>query len=205
MKTPLFKYLILALILSCSQQAVAMEPREIVQQSAHKILEDINTNRADYEAHPEKLTALINNELMPWFDNIYAARLILGRYGRGVPAEKIQTFASAMQELLVKRYASSMLSFKSQDQMQVHALRGKNTDKLTRVRTRIALGNSQWVPVEYSFHKSNDEWKLFDVTAEGISYIITYRNQIGPMVQVDGLDAVISSLQSGEVEMAEKQ
>lgn len=201
MKLSLIKTTLIFLLLGISLQTQAMEPREIIQQSAHEVLSKINANRADYEANPEKLIQLVNNVLMPWFDDIYAARLILGRHGRGVPPEKIQLFASAMQDLLVERYANSMLQFISKDQLKVLALRGKNTEKLTRVRARIALANNQWVPVEYSFHKVGDSWKMFDVTAEGISYIITYRNQIGPMVQADGLDAVIESLRSGSVKL----
>ncbi len=201
MKLPLIKAILICLLLSFSLQTQAMEPREIIQQSAHEVLTKINANRADYEANPEKLIQLVDDVLMPWFDDVYAARLILGRHGRGVPAEKIQLFASAMQDLLVERYASSMLSFVSKDQLEVLKLRGKNTEKLTRVRARIALANNQWVPVEYSFHKVGDMWKMFDVTAEGISYIITYRNQIGPMVQADGIDAVIENLRSGSVKL----
>lgn len=203
MMRSLFKIFLLSLLLSFNLQAMAMEPREIIQESAHEILENINANRDDYEANPEKLIQLVNDVLMPWFDDIYAARLILGRYGRGVPEEKIQAFATAMQDLLVERYANSMLRFKSKDQLDVLALRGKNTEKLTRVRARIALDNNQWIPVEYSFHKVGDMWKMFDVTAEGISYIITYRNQIGPMVQADGLDAVTEKLRSGKIKLKE--
>ncbi|MCF6263724.1 MAG: ABC transporter substrate-binding protein [Xanthomonadales bacterium] len=201
MRLPLIKATLIFLLLSFSLQTQAMEPREIIQQSAHEVLTKINANRADYEANPEKLIQLVDDVLMPWFDDVYAARLILGRHGRGVPADKIQLFASAMQDLLVERYASSMLGFKSKDQLEVLKLRGKNTEKLTRVRARIALANNQWVPVEYSFHKVGDMWKMFDVTAEGISYIITYRNQIGPMVQADGIDAVIENLRSGSVKL----
>lgn len=203
MQSAIVKTIFLTLLLAFSLPATAMEPRDIIQDSAHDIFDIINTNRADYEAHPEKLVQLVNDILMPWFDDIYAARLILGRHGRGVPADKIQAFASAMQDLLVQRYANSMLRFKSKDQLQVLELRGTNTDKLTRVRARIAMDNNQWIPVEYSFHKVGDMWKLFDVTAEGISYIITYRNQIGQMVQADGLDAVTESLRSGTVELAD--
>lgn len=201
MKLRLINTFLFGFLLSFSLQTQAMEPREIIQQSAHEVLSEINANRADYEAHPGKLIQLIDDVLMPWFDDVYAARLILGRHGRGVPAEKIQLFASAMQDLLVERYANSMLRFISKDQLEILELRGKNTEKLTRVRARIALANKQWVPVEYSFHKVGDMWKMFDVTAEGISYIITYRNQIGPMVQANGIDAVTENLRSGRVNL----
>jgi len=201
-----FKYtqtLLFSFMLIFSLNAMAMGPRAIIQDTAHEVLQKLNSDRADYEAHPEKLIQLVNDTLMPWFDKTYAGRLILGRFGRGVSPEKIEAFAMAMQDLLVERYANSMLRFQSEDQLEVMELRGKNTDKLTRVRSRIALGDGKWIPVEYSFHKVGDMWKLFDVTAEGISYIITYRNQIGPMVQADGVDAVTERLRSGKIKLAD--
>ena len=71
------------------------------------------------------------------------------------------------------------------------------------MQTRIKLESGSYAPVDYAFHKTGQGWKAFDVSVEGISYIITYRNQFGPQIQKDGLDAVIAKLQSGEVELAE--
>lgn len=177
----------------------AAEPFDIIVDTTDQIFTDITTNRIDYEAHPEKLEALVNQTLLPVFDDFYAARLILGRQGRGLSDEKIAEFAATMRELLVSRYARSMLSLVGKQQPEVLPMRGKNSDKLTRVRTRVNLGNGKWAPIDYSFHKTEQGWKVFDMTAEGISYIMTYRNQIGPMVQADGLDAVIEKLRNGKI------
>ena len=193
--------MILISLLFFSAPVSAAEPFDIIVDTANLIFTDINTNYDDYEAHPEKLEQLVKETLLPVFDNIYAARLILGRQGRGVSDEKLAEFATAMQNLLVSRYAQSMLSLAGKNQPEVLPMRGNNTDKLTRVRTRVALGNGKWAPVDYSFRKTEQGWKVFDMTAEGISYIMTYRNQIGPMVQADGIDAVINKLSSGKIKL----
>jgi phospholipid transport system substrate-binding protein len=57
--------------------------------------------------------------------------------------------------------------------------------------------------VDYAFHKTPDGWKAFDVIVEGISYITTYRNQIMPDVQANGIDSVLERLGSGQLELAE--
>ncbi len=191
-------------LLFISTAIQAAEPIDIIVNTTDQIFTDININRADYEANPEKLEALINQTLIPVFDDFYAARLILGRQGRGLSDEKITEFATTMRELLVSRYAQSMLTLVGKDQPEVLPMRGKNSDKLTRVRTRVHLGNGKWAPIDYSFHKTNQGWKVFDMTAEGISYIMTYRNQIGPMVKTDGLDAVIEKLNSGKIQLRGK-
>ncbi len=102
-----------------------------------------------------------------------------------------------MSYVLTNRYADGLLQFKSDNQMKIMPMRGTNTEKLTRVRTRVMLTNGGYAPVDYAFRKTENGWKAFDVTVEGISYIITFRNQIGPRVQADGIDKVTDDLIAG--------
>jgi phospholipid transport system substrate-binding protein len=81
--------------------------------------------------------------------------------------------------------------------------RGDLNEKLTRVRTRVKLPRGGEVPIDYAFHKTADGWQAFDVIVEGISYVTTFRNQIMPDVQANGIDSVIASLTSGELELTE--
>jgi phospholipid transport system substrate-binding protein len=115
----------------------------------------------------------------------------------------VEGFANAMSSLLSQRYAEGLLQFNSEDQIQVLPLKGNNSDRLTKVQTRIKLDSGGFAPVDYVFRKTENGWKAFDVSVEGISYIITYRNQFGPEIQKDGLDAVIARLESGEVQLPE--
>jgi len=52
------------------------------------------------------------------------------------------------------------------------------------------------------FRMTDDGWKIFDVVVEGISYIVSFRNQIKQEVSANGLDAVIERLTSGDLDLA---
>jgi phospholipid transport system substrate-binding protein len=82
-------------------------------------------------------------------------------------------------------------------------MKGKNTDKLTRVRTRIKLEGGGFAPVDYSFRMTEQGWKAFDVMVEGISYVITFRNQISPRVEAEGIDKVTADIVAGNVKIDE--
>ncbi len=179
--------------------AQEQSPEEIIQSTAGEVLNILNDQKAYYRDHPEELEHLVNHRLMDLFDLDYAARLVLGRHGRSASAEQINAFGIAMRDLLVRRYSQGLLDFESEDQLQILPLSGKNSDRLTRVRTRVKLGSGGFAPVDYAFRKTDQGWRAFDVSVEGISYITTYRNQIGPQVQQDGIDAVIDGLRSGSV------
>lgn len=175
------------------------EPQELVTQVSNALFEDINQNRVAYSENPEGLNKLINDVFIPLLDRQFSARLILGKHGRGLQPDKIDAFGEALMNQLVGRYSEGLLEFDSRDQVEVLPLTGRNTDRQTKVRTRILLNNGEKAPVDYVLRKTDDGWKAFDVIIEGISYVATYRNQFGEEISRDGFDKVLKRLQSGDI------
>ena len=194
---------VLLLLAAGPTPAADHDPSVIIKTTAGRVMDMLNAQRGYYIDHPEELNHVVEHEVLPIFDLIYAARLILGRHGRGASEQQLQDFASAMSQLLISRYSDGVLQFQSKDQLEVLPLVGKNTDRLTRVRTRVRLENGSRAPVDYAFRRTEGQWKVFDVTVEGISYITTYRNQIGPQVQQDGIDNVTEKLRGGKITLNE--
>jgi phospholipid transport system substrate-binding protein len=91
------------------------------------------------------------------------------------------------------------MRFRSREQLEVLPLRGDLNERATRVRTRVRLDTGGFAPVDYVFRNTDEGWKVFDVIIEGISYVSTYRSQIMPEVEANGLDAVIQRLASGDL------
>ena len=179
------------------------DPFSRIEDVTVHLFADVTENMQHYTDNPEDLQILVRTDLMPLLDIKYAARLVLGRAGRGIEKEKIDEFADCMSNLLIKRYSTGLLYFSSEVKLRVLPQRGDLNDKLTRVRTRVQLPKGGEAPVDYAFHKTADGWKAFDVIVEGISYVTTYRNQIMPDDQANGIDSVIARLSSGEFELAE--
>lgn len=187
----------------CADHIRGDDPVSLVQDTTVHIFEDVTDNLERFKANPEELQALVKKDLLPLLDVNYAARLVLGRAGRGLPEEKIDQFADSMSTLLINRYSTGLLYFSSEVELRVLPQRGELNEKLTRVRTRVKLPSGGEAPVDYAFRKTADGWKAFDVIVEGISYVTTYRNQIMPEVQANGIDSVIERLNSGQLKLAE--
>lgn len=184
-------------------QTTADDPVTLVETITGQIFSNVTENMEAYKANPDALEELIRSDLMPLLDVKYAARLILGRAGRGIEKEKVDEFAVCMSNLLINRYSMSLLYLSSEVKLEVLPQRGDLNEKLTRVRTRVTLPNGGQAPIDYAFRKTADGWKAFDVVVEGISYITTYRNQIMPDVQANGIDSVIERLNSGQMQLSE--
>ena len=179
------------------------DPVSLVEDTTVHIFADVAENLEEYTANPEALQTLVRRDLMPLLDVDFTARLVLGRAGRGIKKEKIDEFADCMSELLINRYSRGLLYFGGGTKLWVLPQRGELNEKITRVRSRVTLPNGKQAPVDYAFHKTPDGWKAFDVIVEGISYVTTYRNQIMPDVQANGIDSVIARLGTGDLELAE--
>lgn len=195
----LFGALILVLSSSPASAVDERDPVTIITEASTKILEVLDSRRAEFTASPELLADVVRENLLPLIDTEYSARLILGRSGRGISAEQLSAFSNAMSDVLIRRYSESLLEFNCENLMTVLPMKGNNTNKLTRVRTRIELTRGGFVPVDFAFHKTDEGWKTFDVTVEGISYVITFRNQISPRVKVEGIDKVTADIVAGNM------
>lgn len=197
----MIRALILSTALIVSLPALAQEPREIVSNNTDRVIEMIEENRPHYEQNPDALREDIREILMPTIDIVYSARLVLGSHGRDLDEEQIEAFAEALGDQLLNRYATALLEYDLRDRFEILPERGENTERMTRVRTRIKLEGSNRAPLDYVFRKNDGHWQVFDVIVEGISYVSTFRNQIGEEIRRDGFDKMLERLQSGEVEL----
>jgi len=179
----------------------AEEPREIIEDTTSRIISLIEENREVYEQDAERMREDVREILMPRIDTVYSARLVLGQHGRGVDREDVEEFAAALAEQLLRRYSSALLEYDLQDRLEILGMTGENTERMTRVRTRIRLDGSNRAPMDYVFRKTDGEWLVFDVIVEGISYVATFRNQIGEEIRRHGFDGLMERLRRGDVEL----
>lgn len=176
-------------------------PVDIVRETTNELFSLVAENRETYESDIQALRDDIRPILLEEVDTLYSGRLVLGRSSRGMEREKIEEFSDALSELLIRRYADGLLDFQTRDQVEILPLAGDNTERMTRVKTRVRMNNGEEAPVDYVFRKTDQGWKIFDVIVEGISYVTTFRNQIGEQIRQEGFDATLEKLKQGEVEI----
>lgn len=172
---------------------------EIIRDLSTDLFALVEEKRAAFEADPALLQQELREHLLPHLDTIHSARLVLGRHGRGLEREQVEAFAETLSEMLMGRYADGLLEFRSRDQVEILPLAGENSERATRVRTRVRLPSGQRAQVDYVLRKAGEEWRVFDVIIEGISFVATFRNQIGEEIRRYGFDAMLARLQAGEI------
>jgi phospholipid transport system substrate-binding protein len=169
-------------------------PQEIVENSAKRMLQELDKNRAMYKSDPAKLEALVGNVLLPNFDTEYSARLVLGQSWRTATPEQRKRFVDAFYHSLLRNYGAALVDFTA-DRFVILPYKGDPNDVNATVRTEVKRSSGDKVPVNFSLHKTPEGWKAWDVVIEGISYVKSFRTDFASEIQQKGLDDVINRLE----------
>ncbi len=193
---PVVKCLPLILV-TCfiSLTAQAQSPNAVIEEAARLLDQAIEGRLDELAEDKEALYALIDELLLPRFDQRYAAQLVLSRHWRTASEEDRERFINAFYNHLMHMYAEAVLDFDLAN-LEVLPFRGDETKKRTTVKTIVVLEDGTKVPVNYGMVKRETGWLMFDVTIEGISYIRNFKAEVNAEIQAEGLDGVIKRLEA---------
>jgi phospholipid transport system substrate-binding protein len=201
MKQRLVKGLLFGLVLmlplpgfaGSADQAV-LQPDQIVRQTVTGVLEQLKKNKAQYEADHDKLFAMVDERILPYFDFRKMSQLVLGLNWRRATDEQREKFVSEFKQLLVRTYAIALLKYTNQT-LEYLPYTGQPTDKVVSVKVNVDMGGgSPPVPVYTQFYNGKNGWKVIDISIEGISLVTNYRNVYNDTIKTDGLDKLIQSI-----------
>jgi len=182
----------------------ASDPSKLIEECAQKMLKELDAHRTEYRKDPTKVNKLVDEVLLPHFDTQYAARLVLGKYWRDATPEQRQRFIDAFYKSLLENYGAALTEFTA-DRMRVLPFQGDAAADRATVRTEVKRSDGTKVPVNYSMRKTDDGWKAWDVTIEGISYVRNFRTQYGAEIDEKGLEVVIRRLETEGVKPAPRK
>lgn len=194
--------LMLGLLLAASTAIVsAKEPADIVLERTRVVLDTIVEKRDSFSKNPAALREFVQSQLLDVMDRPYSAQLVLARHARGASAGQIEAFADALTDSLLRRYADALLEIDPGTDVRIAASTPMRDGQIVRVASRIVRRAGEPVQVDYMFRRKGDDWLVFDVIVEGISYVQTYRNQFDEQLRRRSLDEVIAALRSGELQV----
>ena len=180
---------------STAAPSSTLGPEELVENSAKRMLQELDANREMYKKDPAKLDALVANVLLPNFDTEYAARLVLGQTWRTATPEQRKRFVDTFYHSLLHNYGTALVDFTA-DRFTILPYKGEPNATMATVRTEVKRSSGDKIPVNFSLRKVDGMWKAWDVVIEGISYVKSFRTDFGAEIQQKGLDEVINRLET---------
>ncbi|MHB8348005.1 MAG: MlaC/ttg2D family ABC transporter substrate-binding protein [Acidiferrobacterales bacterium] len=203
-KTAIF--LVTLLILGTTAVRAAETPEQLVHQTTNEILVTIKAHREIYAKDHAKLYQLAEEKVLPYFDFVRMSQWVLGRNWRtATPAQRTR-FVTLFRDLLVRTYSTALLQYTDQ---RIHYLPVNASPDATQmlVRTEVQQsGGAPDIPIVYSFYKNRSgEWKVYDVSIDGVSLVTNYRAVYSEKIRREGMDALLDSLAARDAQLKKKK
>lgn len=174
-------------------------PDEVIKTAVSRVRDLIKKNAETYREDSDAFYAMIDEEIVPYFDMPYIARLVLARHARSADKEQRRRFTDAFKNTLMRTYADAMLEYNEAVEAEFLPLRMEEGAEQVTVDTRLVLEEGEDVPVGFVMHKVDGEWLIYDINVEGISLVTNFRAQFNQRIRENGLDALIERLEGGEI------
>ncbi|MBV60473.1 MlaC/ttg2D family ABC transporter substrate-binding protein [Abyssibacter profundi] len=187
-----------AMLLSVSVAQAATNvtpPDELARNTANALLEELKTNKESFKQNPEQLYAVVDRIVLPHFDFDYVSKLVLARYWRKATPEQRTRFQQAFRSQLVSFYGDALLDYSDETVRWEDAPVPEDATDVT-VKSEIVPKGGDPIQISYATHLTDGQWKVYDVTVDGISLVTNYRGQFAAEIRRNGLDALIQRLES---------
>ena len=178
-------------------QGASEQPSQVIEGAANGMLKALDSDRQAYQHDPAKVRSLVDQYILPHVDTEFAAQLVLGKYWRNATPQQRERFINAFYHSMLDNYGAALVAFTA-NTMKVYPTHVAPGTANTTVRTEVMRSNGAPVSVNYYVHMTPQGWKAWDVVVDGVSYVMSYRQQFGSQIAQQGIDAVINSLERGE-------
>ena len=192
----IFKTIILCACLSLSSVISAQSsPVPMLEQSANQIIATLKANKSSLKSNPNIIYKAVEANFLPNVDVSGMSRSVLGRqaWQKASPAQRAQ-FSKAFTQLVIRTYASPLAQY-SDETVQFLPLRGSLNSRFVRINSVIVRTEGQNIPLSYSLVAKDGQWKIYDISVEGVSLLQSFRSQFAQVLQNSDINEVIRQMQ----------
>jgi phospholipid transport system substrate-binding protein len=173
--------------------AQVVAPDVLIKNTVDEVIGIIKQDKDIQAGDPKKINALVDAKVLPHFDFTRMTQLAVGKYWRTATPEQKQALAAEFRNMLVRTYTKVFTVYRDQS-VEVKPFKMAADDTEVTVKTVIIKPGSQPIPVDYEMKIAADGWKVFDISIEGVSMVMSYRGTFASQIQQSGIDGLIKTL-----------
>ena len=174
---------------------------EMIRTTVSRLIFELAERRPELESDAAALYAMVDDLVVPHIALDKISKLILGSHWKSASEVQRQHFTMGFKDLLIRSYATAMFEYTGQEELRYRPVKLKGGGRIAVVPTDLVIPGQAPIPVDYyCLLEKSEVWKIYDIQIDGISLILSYRNQYGQYIDTNGLDALIESLQSKTAE-----
>lgn len=183
----------------CTITAYANLPSDFVRDNSQKILDIIKLHDGK---NTSQIAQQIESTAIPLFDFTHMTKLAVGHHWQSAKPIQQEQLTQAFQKLLMHTYIKMILGFKNaQVIVQPNAIlteTGGTTIAIVKVQVILPKVTQyrKKVPVDYTLYNNASDWKIFNISVDGMSLVTIYRNLFNSTITSHGIDGLIQLLQN---------
>ena len=195
----------LGLAAASMAQAADETPEALVKRLSNDVLVSIKNDAAMKAGDVEKITALVDNRIIP---NVNFQRMTASAVGpawRQATPEQQKRLQDEFKTLLVRTYSGALAQVNDQV-VSIKPVRMAPEDSEVLVRTDVR-GHGDPIQLDYRLEKTpgvGAGWKIYNLNVMGVWLVETYRSQFAQEVSAKGIDGLIASLSARNKANAKK-
>lgn len=165
--------------LAAMQGAAAAAPaRDHVERFASQVLATIGNTSLDRTSQIARLDGLV----VQGFDLDRIARVALGRYWKAAAPEERAEFMALFKAYVLASYSRRFSEFAGR---RVRVTGQKPAGEDVSIESYVEGGSSP-VRLDWRASRADDGWRILDVSVEGVSLLLTYRNEFASIIERGG-------------------
>lgn len=180
----------LAMAVSAGATARAADGADaFIRDMGKEAIETLTIQSLDDKERERRFRSILNRA----FDMPVIARSTLGQYWRVATPDQRKEYVRLFEDFVVLAYASRFKEY-SGESFKVGQMRTLN-DREKLVNSQIVRPSQPPVVVQWRVRSGND-LKIVDVIVEGISMLVTHRDEFAAVIQQNGgkLDGLLADL-----------
>ena len=186
-----FSLICIALVCSSARGVQADTlPDDMVRAGMAKLADAALAHGNRSESSEQDLVDAVHLFLAEYTDVHYAARVMIASYWETLTPEQrgrfVKAFNNHVTNLLVKLVPD--IDFRS---LRIDPFLGDTEETPLMIRATFRNSGKQTIHFVLVIHEREGRWLIFDVIAEGISYVRTHRNQFTGEIANTGFEAMI--------------
>lgn len=181
-----------------STLALAQSPVPMLESSAQQIIQTLKQNQASLKQNHQLVFQAIERYLLPCVDVDGMSRSVLGRtaWNKASSLEK-KEFTQAFTQLVIRTYASPLAEY-SGETVKFLPFKEVADARFTRVNSIISRPNGQRIPLSYNLILKQGQWKVYDLSVEGVSLLQSFRSQFGQVLQHSSMQDLITQMRQNK-------
>jgi phospholipid transport system substrate-binding protein len=185
--------LLLSLFLAAPVLAQELAPDELVRKITADVFDAIHSDGQLQAGDRRKMLALAEQKILPHVDFRETARLATGKAWSAATPEQQDQIVNEFRSMLVRIYSHAIGIYRGQTMKVLPVQLAQGATDVT-VRNQFLRAGQPPVPVEYAMKKESGGWMIYDISVDGVSLVLTYRQEFGQITRTSGIDGLIKRL-----------